>query len=59
MVLQFPKALFQNQCSSIHSLFLGKYLPSQALLIPLFLVFIAKKVGHSYNNQLQTLQVLL
>lgn len=50
-VLEFPRALFQNECSSIHYLLLGKYLKTQFLLIPLFLVLIAKKVGHSYNKQ--------
>lgn len=44
---------FLNEWSSIRYLLMGKHLKMESSLIPLFLVFIAKKVGHSFNKQLR------
>lgn len=59
MVLQFPNTLSQNECSGIHYFLLGKHLNPESLLIPLFPLSVAKKVGHSYPEPSQAPRVLL
>lgn len=58
-VLHFPNTLFQNECSGIHYFLLGKHWNPESLLIPLFPLFVAKKVGHSYPEPSQAPRVLL